>query len=194
MNDNFVNVDNKFLMCKYQVTQKEYFEIMKDNPSNYQNENSPVECVNLLEAMEYCNKKSLLQGLDVVYKIYGANITIDKTKNGFRLPSPEEWIYAAKGGSLSKGFIYSGSNNPDEVAWYFGNSNKKTHSVGTKKPNELGIFDMSGNVWEWSDNLSGFLLGGAFDCFENDIKIDSFNDNNYDISIDSFGFRVVRSL
>ena len=71
------------------------------------------------------------------------------TGKAFRLPTEAEWAYAAKGGQRSKNFLYSGSNNIDEVAWYAGNANKRSHRVATKKPNELGLYDMTGNLWEF---------------------------------------------
>ena len=109
-----------------------------------------------------------------------------------RLPEEDEWVYAAKGGNKSKGCIYSGSNDIDEVAWYGSNSGDKTHEVGTKKPNELGIYDMSGNVWEWC-GTEGAVRGGSWYFYGNGCRVSSryvdFPDNrNYSL----FGFRVLR--
>ncbi len=196
--ENFINVDNKFWMNKFQVTQKEYTLIMGKNPSNVKGDNLPVEQVSLYDAIEYCNKKSIKEGFEPVYTIIGTqSISIDRTKNGYRLPTGEEWEYAAKGGSLSKGFKYSGSNNADEVAWYDATSGSKTHDVGTKKPNELGIYDMSGNVWEWTDSISGILCGGAWAwCGTySDITVNSHRNYTPIYSmVNTVGFRVVQSL
>ena len=192
--ENFVNVDNKFRMCKFQVTQKEYTLITGKNPSNFKGDNLPVEQVSLYDAMEYCNKKSILNGLNPVYFIYGTNISIDKTQNGFRLPTEEEWKYAAKGGSLSKGFTFSGSNNPDEVSWHNLNSNEMTHKTGTKQPNELGIYDMNGNVWEWVDTLSGIIFGGSWAVNIYGLKVFSGYSYNPTQKSNDIGFRVVKGF
>jgi len=138
-----------FRIGKYEVTQAEWNAVMGENPSDNQLcDDCPVELVSWNDVQEFIKRLNQLTG---------------KT---YRLPTEAEWEYAARGGNDSKGYKYAGSNDLDEVAWYGANSEKNTHPVGQKKPNELGIHDMSGNVSEWcADGSAGnsrMLRGGAW--------------------------------
>jgi formylglycine-generating enzyme required for sulfatase activity len=143
-----VTISKAFYIGKYEVTQKEWRDVMGSNPSYFKGDNLPVENVSWLDAVEYCNKRSVKEGLSPAYTISGSDVTWNRGANGYRLPTEAEWEYAAKGGG-SDAYEYVGSNDAGNVAWYKDNSGWSTHPVGTKAANSLGIHDMSGNVDEW---------------------------------------------
>jgi formylglycine-generating enzyme required for sulfatase activity len=203
-----------FYIGKYEVTQKEWKEIMGNNPSYRKGDNLPVEQVSWYDAVEFCNKKSEKEGLQKCYSGSGTGITCDFTKNGYRLPTEAEWEYAVRGGDKSRGYKYSGSNNIADVAWYNNNSGFETHQVGSKQANELGIYDMSGNVWEWcwdwydanyyskspSNNPQGpssgsyrVLRGGGWRNYAGLCRVAYRYNDDPDGSGSRMGFRVARS-
>ena len=129
---------SEYLIGKHEVTQALWEAVMGSNPSaNKQGGNYPVENVSWNDCQEFIKKLNARTGMK------------------FRLPTEAEWEYAARGGSRSKGYKYAGSNNLNEVGWYDENSDNHTHSVGEKKSNELGLYDMIGNVWEWCQDWYG---------------------------------------
>ena len=128
---------SSYMIGKTEVTQALWLAVMGSKPSYFRGDNLPVEQVSWDDCQKFITKLNALTG-----------------KN-FRLPTEAEWEYAARGGNMSQGYKYSGSNEIGDVAWYDNNSGNKTHSVATKAPNELGIYDMSGNLWEWCSDWYG---------------------------------------
>ena len=235
-------------VCKYPTTQKMWVEVVGENYSNFEGDNKPVECVNWWEALEFCNMLSEKYGLEPVYdlsksaqgilmikELGGETVYPDvanfKNTEGFRLPTEVEWEWFARGGQIAieQGtfdYIYSGSNNINEVAWFKENSGGKkdiygnyygggsTQDVGLKKPNQLGLYDCSGNVWEWCYDTTENIEKGknyiykAFDSSNIDRRIKGGPWSNsaelctvlYRYSYQatdtssSFGFRLVRTI
>lgn len=170
-----------------------WLEVMGNNPSEVKGINKPVETVSWWQALEYCNRLSEKYGLKPVYNlsqkekgilkiIYLDGEIVEEAKanfkntEGFRLPTEVEWEWFSKGGqvAIEQGtfeYKYSGSNNVDEVAWSVENSDCLTHDVELKKPNQLGLYDCSGNVWEWCYGMydtaksqeKRILRGGSWD-------------------------------
>ena len=145
---------SSFLIDKYEVTQAQYTSVMESNPVSSSSSygygcDYPVYNVSWDDAITFCNVLSKKEGYENVYTVNGTDVTADFTKNGYRLPTETEWEFAARGGNNSKGYLYSGSDTIGDVAWYEKNSGNSAHIIGTRKLNELGIYDMSGNVMEW---------------------------------------------
>ena len=132
-----------YYIGKTEVTQALWKAVMGSNPSYFKGDNLPVEQVSWDDCQKFIRKLNALTG------------------QNFRLPTEAEWEFACRGGNNSCGYKYSGSNYIDNVAWYDGNSGNKTRPVATKLPNELGIYDMTGNVWEWCSDWKGDYSSGA---------------------------------
>ena len=132
-----VTLTNDYYIGKYEVTQALWKAVMGNDSSYFKGDNLPVDQVSWDDCQEFISKLNRITG------------------KMFRLPTEAEWEYAARGGNKSRGYQYSGSSNLSDVAWYSGNSGDVTHAVGTKQPNELGIYDMSGNVLEWCQDWYG---------------------------------------
>ncbi|MDX2068375.1 MAG: SUMF1/EgtB/PvdO family nonheme iron enzyme [Haliscomenobacter sp.] len=207
-----------FLMAKYPLTFDEYDAFCKatgrDLPSGVRwgRGKRPVINVSWYDATHYCNWRSQQEGLIEVYQINQQQVSPNWQANGYRLPTEAEWEYAARGGRQNQGFEYSGSNNVDEVAWCRDNSGSKTQPVGQKKPNELGLYDMIGNVWEWCwdwygesqnhirENPKGLdtglyrvRRGGSYDVDPVFAGVSDRRDDTPDHYIDNLGFRLART-
>ncbi len=187
-----VTITQDYYIGKFEVTQALYQAVMGNNPSKNKARNHPVENVRWTDAQEFCSELSRMTG------------------RRFRLPTEAEWEYAARGGNKSMGTKYSGSSSVALVAWYDDNSGSHTHPVGQLRPNELGIYDMSGNVCEWVSDCGGkysnasqtdpigpgqgmirVIRGGAWFFGAKRCRVSSRSTGLPSIHHDDLGFRVV---
>jgi formylglycine-generating enzyme required for sulfatase activity len=150
-----VSITRPFYIARYEATFEAYDSFSEEtmrgrlDDRGWGRGDQPVIHVDWYDAVEYCNWLSEKAGLAPCYSGKGKLIQCDFSQDGYRLPTEAEWEYAARGGAQGQGFIYAGSDDPDEVAWYADNSYDQLHPVGSKAPNELGLYDMCGNIFEW---------------------------------------------
>ena len=194
-----VNI-NSFLLGKFPVTQRFYFEVMKTEPSTFVGGSLPVETVTWIDAVNFCNTLSLQRGLDPCYSVNdnGEKINFIPTADGFRLPTEAEWEYACRAGT--KGIRYG---QLDSIAWYKSNSERKTHNIGHKEPNAWGLYDMLGNIWEWCTDLYDTEVYGSYRIFRGGGWCDEERSimatvrrrsHPSKFKIDDLGFRIAKNI
>jgi formylglycine-generating enzyme required for sulfatase activity len=187
------------LLAKFPVTQALYFAVTNEDPSTIKGNRHPVETVTWKEAVSFCNKLSILSGLNPCYQMKedSEEISFDITTNGFRLPTEAEWEYACKAGTA--GIRYGDINS---VAWFKDNSSMTTHIVGQKEPNPWGLYDMLGNVWEWCSDIYNETVYGSYRIFRGGGWADEERSvmattrrrsHPLKFKIDDLGFRIARN-
>lgn len=189
-----------FELSKYPITQDLYEAITGENPSTFKGERLPVETVAWIDAVNFCNRLSALAGKTKCYTVNLSteNVEFDPKANGFRLPTEAEWQYACQAGT--KQIRYGALA---EIAWVKENSGDRTHEVGQKQPNEWGLYDMLGNVWEWCTDIYDETVYGSYRVFRGGGWCDQERSvmattrrrsHPFSFKIDDLGFRVARNL
>ena len=183
------------------ITQKLYEDVMGTNPSRFKGSSQlPVDSVSWFDLLHFCNRLSEIEGFQPCYYniVRGRQGSAEwnPTANGYRLLTEREWEYIAK---ANRTFTYSGSGDPNEVAWYDENSKRKTHPVGLKKGNSFGTYDQSGNLWEWcwdrwpENSASRVLRGGGWNGSASFMRAASRGNISPSNQFSAFGGRLARS-
>lgn len=188
-----------FYLSKFLVTQELYFKITGTFPSAFKGDKSPVESITWIEAIDFCNRLSIKNGLNPCYKISKENkaIEFERNQNGYRLPTEAEWQYACQTNTTQIRY-----GELEEIAWFKANAQNETHQVGLKKPNEWGLHDMLGNVWEWCSDIYDeevygsyrIFRGGGWSDTERGVMATNRRRSHPEVfKIDDLGFRIARN-
>lgn len=189
-----------FLLSKFPITQDLYFEVTNENPSAFKGLKLPVETISWIDSVKFCNLLSNFAGLKVCYYFEKNEneIIFDSNADGYRLPSEAEWEYACKAGKKDATY-----GEIDAIAWYKLNSNGMPHEVGQKIPNEWGLYDLLGNVWEWCGDIYDesvygmyrIIRGGGWNDTERGcLATNRRRSHPFSFKIDDLGFRIARNL
>ena len=221
-----VRFTKDFMIGKTEVMQRDYKTMLGVNPSKFRGDSLPVDKITWFDAVLFCNALSKYHGLDTVYEyteVIGtpgdnsqlADVKIHSGENGYRLPTEAEWEYACRGGTTTK-YYWSNSSDIDTIgmyAWYSKNSGNETHNIGEKLANDYGLYDMSGNLYEWCNDWYGnyndtaavdpagpaggsgrVIRGGNWLTTAKYCKVSYRGYTNAAFSCSAIGFRIARSL
>jgi formylglycine-generating enzyme required for sulfatase activity len=210
---------SSFFIAETEVTQALWEAVMGTKPSHFTGDDRPVDSVSWFDAVRFCNALSEKEGLAPAYEISGTVVSWISGARGYRLPTETEWEYAARGGAQSGRSseapdrpLYAGGENPEPLGWFNANSGKSSHPVKSKAPNELGLYDMSGNLWEWcwdyfgeyprepvsdprgaAESTRRVLRGGAWFTPVHLLRVTNRYWNTPSFKANSVGFRLARS-